>query len=136
MTADLLESLDPPLQASEASVRPVKNAPAHDTSILELGRGGTNFSLPATSSAAPAARRNPSLVEAVATLERRTIEDALNTSQGNLARAARALGTTERILRYKVEKYGLLAAVRAAPHGQGGERTAPGPGVRRSQRER
>ena len=33
------------------------------------------------------------------------IEEALRESQGNLARAARALDTTERILRYKVEKY-------------------------------
>jgi DNA-binding NtrC family response regulator len=38
------------------------------------------------------------------------IEDALNVSQGNLARAARALGTTERILRYKGEKYRLVPA--------------------------
>jgi Nif-specific regulatory protein len=56
------------------------------------------------------AARKPSLAEAVAGLERRMIEDALNVSQGNLARAARALGTTERILRYKSEKYGLLPA--------------------------
>jgi hypothetical protein len=43
MTADVLESLDPPVHARDASVRPVKNAPAHDTLILEVGRGGTNF---------------------------------------------------------------------------------------------
>ena len=35
------------------------------------------------------------------------IEDALRESEGNLARASRRLGTTERILRYKVNKYGL-----------------------------
>ena len=56
--------------------------------------------------------RKQSLAEAVATLERQMIEDALGGSQGNLARAARVLGTTERVLRYKVEKYGLLLVPR------------------------
>jgi arginine utilization regulatory protein len=49
----------------------------------------------------------PSLGEAVERLERAMIEEALRDSKGNLARASRALGTTERILRYKVAKYGL-----------------------------
>ena len=35
------------------------------------------------------------------------IEDALRESRGNLARASRALDTTERVLRYKVAKYNL-----------------------------
>jgi Nif-specific regulatory protein len=48
-----------------------------------------------------------SLAQAVENLERRMIGEALGESRGNLARAARALGTTERILRYKVEKYEL-----------------------------
>jgi Nif-specific regulatory protein len=52
-------------------------------------------------------RKLRSLGEAVEQLERRMIEDALGDSQGNLARASRALGTTERILRYKVDKYKL-----------------------------
>jgi Nif-specific regulatory protein len=47
------------------------------------------------------------LGDAVEQLERRLIEQALVESAGNLARASRALGTTERILRYKVAKYGL-----------------------------
>jgi Nif-specific regulatory protein len=47
------------------------------------------------------------LAEAVEQVERRMIEEALNVSRGNLARASRALGTTERILRYKVGKYGV-----------------------------
>ncbi|HEV3193667.1 MAG TPA: sigma-54-dependent Fis family transcriptional regulator [Polyangiaceae bacterium] len=58
-------------------------------------------------SAPVAAERKPSLGEAVEQLERRLIEDALTASKGNLARASRALGTTERILRYKVSKYNL-----------------------------
>jgi Nif-specific regulatory protein len=51
--------------------------------------------------------RKLSLAEAVERLERQLIEDALRESQGNLARASRALGTTERVLRYKVDKYQL-----------------------------
>ena len=53
------------------------------------------------------AERKRSLGEAVEHLERTMIEEALQESKGNLARASRALGTTERILRYKVEKYDL-----------------------------
>jgi Nif-specific regulatory protein len=49
----------------------------------------------------------PTLAAAVEQLERRLIEEALRESGGNLARASRSLGTTERILRYKVSKYGL-----------------------------
>jgi Nif-specific regulatory protein len=48
-----------------------------------------------------------SLAEAVEHLERQMIEHALRESRGNLARASRTLGTTERILRYKVRKYKL-----------------------------
>jgi Nif-specific regulatory protein len=47
------------------------------------------------------------LAEAVEQLERQMIADAIRESDGNLARASRRLGTTERILRYKVNKYGL-----------------------------
>jgi Nif-specific regulatory protein len=54
-----------------------------------------------------------SLSEAVERLERQMIDGALDESRGNLARAARALGTTERIMRYKVQKYGLSLARRS-----------------------
>ena len=47
------------------------------------------------------------LAQAVGQLERQMIADALRETQGNLARASRRLGTTERILSYKVRKYGL-----------------------------
>ncbi len=50
------------------------------------------------------------LGEAVARLERSMIEDALQKAQGNAARAARVLGTTERIVRYKAQKYGIASA--------------------------
>ncbi len=49
----------------------------------------------------------PSLAQAVEQLERQMIADALRESHGNLARASRKLGTTERVLVYKVDKYGL-----------------------------
>jgi Nif-specific regulatory protein len=55
------------------------------------------------------------LAGAVEQLERRMIADALAASMGNLARAARALGTTERVLRYKMTKYKLAPARRPEP---------------------
>jgi Nif-specific regulatory protein len=47
------------------------------------------------------------LAEAVAAFERDMLQDALKSSRGNRARAARILQTTERILNYKIQKYGL-----------------------------
>jgi Nif-specific regulatory protein len=48
-----------------------------------------------------------SLASAVAAFERDMIQDALKSSKGNIARAARALAATERILGYKIKKYGI-----------------------------
>ena len=45
------------------------------------------------------------LAEAVAAFEKDLILDALKTTRGNRARAAKLLATTERILNYKVRKY-------------------------------
>jgi len=39
--------------------------------------------------------------------ERDIIQDALKTTRGNRKRAAQLLDTTERILGYKVKKYGI-----------------------------
>jgi Nif-specific regulatory protein len=47
------------------------------------------------------------LAESVEAFERDLLQDALKTSRGSCARAARLLGTTERIFNYKVRKYGL-----------------------------
>jgi hypothetical protein len=47
------------------------------------------------------------LKEAVASYERDLIIDALKTTRGNRAKAARLLDTTERILNYKVRGYGI-----------------------------
>jgi len=46
-----------------------------------------------------------SLGEAVAAFESNLIQDALKSTRGNRARAARVLNTTERILRYKIRRY-------------------------------
>jgi Nif-specific regulatory protein len=48
-----------------------------------------------------------SLVEAVGMFESNLIQDALKSSRGNRAKAARLLNTTERILSYKVRRYGI-----------------------------
>jgi Nif-specific regulatory protein len=48
-----------------------------------------------------------SLSEAVGAFESNLIQDALKSSRGNRARAARLLSTTERILNYKVRRYGI-----------------------------
>jgi Nif-specific regulatory protein len=48
-----------------------------------------------------------SLGRAVETFERGLIEDALKTARGNRSQAARLLSTTERVLSYKVKKYGI-----------------------------
>ena len=48
-----------------------------------------------------------SLGNAVASYEKDLIMDALKTTTGNCSRAARLLSTTERVLNYKVKKYGI-----------------------------
>jgi len=50
-----------------------------------------------------------SLKDAVAAYERDLILDALKTTRGNRAKAARLLDTTERILNYKVQGYAIDA---------------------------
>ena len=67
--------------------------------------------LPPTLQTAEASDTAPrqSLAEAVESFERDILQDALKTTRGSRARAARLLGTTERIFNYKVRKYGLDA---------------------------
>jgi len=48
------------------------------------------------------------LKEAVAALESRMLSDALARARGNCARAARELGVSERVIRYKAAVYGIL----------------------------
>ena len=62
--------------------------------------------LPAALNAAPVPEQL-TLGQAVERLERAMVEDALRNQGGNIAAAARVLGTTERIIRYKAGKLGL-----------------------------
>ena len=48
-----------------------------------------------------------SLESAVSGFERDLIQDALKSNNGNIARTARVLDTTQRILGYKIKKYGI-----------------------------
>ena len=50
-----------------------------------------------------------SLTDAVSAYEKDLIQDALKTTRGNRAKAARLLDTTERIVNYKVRRYGIDA---------------------------
>jgi len=52
---------------------------------------------------------NLSLKGAVEAYEKDMIQDALKTTKGNCAKAAKLLWTTERIINYKARKYGILA---------------------------
>ena len=63
--------------------------------------------LPPTLQTAEASGTVPriSLSESVEAFERDLLQDALKSSRGNCARAARLLGTTERIVNYKIRKY-------------------------------
>ena len=63
--------------------------------------------LPPTLQTAEASDTEPrqSLTESVAAFERDLLQDALKTTRGNRAHAARLLDTTERIFNYKVRRY-------------------------------
>jgi Nif-specific regulatory protein len=62
----------------------------------------------AVAAAAPAAPGSRlTLREAVAALETRMLAEALAQARGNCARAARELGVTERVVRYKAAQYGI-----------------------------
>jgi Nif-specific regulatory protein len=50
-----------------------------------------------------------SLKDAVAAYEKDLMQDALKTTRGNRAKAARLLDTTERVFNYKVRLYGIDA---------------------------
>ncbi|HEX2249716.1 MAG TPA: sigma 54-interacting transcriptional regulator [Gemmatimonadales bacterium] len=51
-----------------------------------------------------------SLGSAVEAFERSLIEDALKSTRGNRSRAARLLNTTDRVISYKIKKYGINPA--------------------------
>jgi len=79
-----------------------------------------------------------SLSDAVGEYEKDLIFDVLKSARGNRARAARLLGTTERIIGYKVRKYGIEVGrfrgtpAPAPPHGKGAGRSTVSTPSRRS----
>jgi Nif-specific regulatory protein len=108
-TMDLLAS-----HAWPGNVRELENA--IERAVVSCGGAVIDeFHLPeALRARGPIESTGPlTLAAAVERLERQMIGDALHETDGNLARASRALGTTERILRYKAEKYGLTSGRRA-----------------------
>jgi Nif-specific regulatory protein len=55
----------------------------------------------------PEKKKQGQLGSLISAYERSLIVDALKDAKGNQSRAARLLGTTKRIIQYKVEKYGI-----------------------------
>jgi Nif-specific regulatory protein len=68
-----------------------------------------SYHLPPTLQTAESSDTIPRLTlrEAVTAYEKELIQDALKFTRGNRAKAARLLDTTERILNYKIENYGI-----------------------------
>ncbi len=56
---------------------------------------------------APQGKKQGQLASLISTYERSLIVDALKEAHGNQSRAARMLGTTKRIVQYKIEKLGI-----------------------------
>ncbi len=55
----------------------------------------------------PEKKKQGKLSSLINTYERSLITDTLKDARGNQSQAARMLGTTKRIIQYKVEKYGI-----------------------------
>jgi transcriptional regulator with GAF, ATPase, and Fis domain len=93
---------DPGTEARDMSMRPALVLVA-DSDVARENQ------LPPTLPTAEASGAvvSQSLAEAVGVFESNLIQDALRSSRGNRAKAARLLNTTERILRYKVRRYGI-----------------------------
>jgi DNA-binding NtrC family response regulator len=57
---------------------------------------------------------DPSIRDAVERLERDLITQALATASGSQSEAARRLGISERVLRYKMKKYGIVRSTKVS----------------------
>lgn len=90
------------------NVRELENAIERAVLVCD-GNVIHGFHLPPTLQTAEASGTVMSvpLEEAVSAYEKDLIQDALKSSRGNRAKAARLLQTTERIIGYKVKKYGI-----------------------------
>ena len=78
--------------------------------LLATGDAVESWHLPPTLQMKPEGARNVSrgkMEALVGAFERDLITDALKDVRGNQSQAARLLGTTKRIIQYKVEKYGI-----------------------------
>lgn len=78
--------------------------------LLATGEAIDAWHLPPTLQMKPAGLQNVSrgkMEALVSAFERDLITDALKDVRGNQSQAARLLGTTKRIIQYKVEKYGI-----------------------------
>jgi len=92
------------------NVRELENVIEHAVVICE-GHVVHGHHLPPTLQTAEASGTvlRLSLADSVANYEKDLILDALKTTRGNQAKAARLLNTTKRIINYKIGKYGLAA---------------------------
>jgi Nif-specific regulatory protein len=90
------------------NVRELENAIERSVLVCE-GEVIHSYHLPPTLQTAEASGTimRTSLGEAVETYEKDLILDALKSTRGNRAQAAKVLQTTERIIGYKVKKYGI-----------------------------
>ena len=105
-TPDALAAID--AWAWPGNVRELENAIARAALVCD-GSVIHAHHLPPTLQTAEASGTVPrlSLTESVEAYEKDILQDALKTSRGNGAKAAKLLDTTERILHYKVQKYGI-----------------------------
>jgi Nif-specific regulatory protein len=90
------------------NVRELENAIERAVLVCE-GQVIHSYHLPPTLQTAEASGTvaRTSLADAVDSFERELIVDALKTTRGNRAKAAKLLSTTERIMGYKVKKYAI-----------------------------
>jgi Nif-specific regulatory protein len=90
------------------NVRELENAIERAVLVCE-GQVIHSYHLPPTLQTAEASGTvaRASLADAVDSFERDLIVDALKTTRGNRAKAAKLLSTTERIMGYKVRKYAI-----------------------------
>ena len=90
------------------NVRELENAIEHAVLVCE-GNCVQSHHLPPALLTAEASETDTktSLADRVASYEKELIQDALKTTGGNCARAAKLLNTTERILGYRIKKYAI-----------------------------
>ena len=90
------------------NVRELENVMERAVLVCE-GQVIHGYHLPATLQTAEGSGTVPhvSLTESIEAFERDMIQDALKTTRGNRAKAAKLLHTTERIIGYKVRKYAI-----------------------------